>query len=109
MSGHWEKYVERGTDALRAAGFVDSDDDTVPTWPDDNPIPVWVRAEYATRALLAVVGPLIAEDTRERMVAAAARAVERKHCASPRSNHGDGRGCEDDHCPRHGRSEEVAP
>lgn len=23
-------------------------------------------------------------------------------CSSPRSNHGDGRGCDDDHCPRHG-------
>jgi hypothetical protein len=23
-------------------------------------------------------------------------------CTSPRSNHGDGRGCDDDMCPRHG-------
>lgn len=24
------------------------------------------------------------------------------HCAYPRSDHGDGRGCDDDNCPKHG-------
>lgn len=29
-----------------------------------------------------------------------------RYCSSPRSNHGDGRGCEDEACPKHGHSEE---
>lgn len=77
MSGQWEKYVEQGTDALRVAGFVDPDDDTVPTYRGNDPIPVWVPAEYATRAFLDALGPLIAEDTRVRLVAAAGRSLKR--------------------------------
>jgi hypothetical protein len=82
---NFDKYVERATDALRDSGFVDPDDDTVPTYRGNNPIPVWVPAEGAAKAVLAAVGPLIAEDTRERMVAAAARAVEREGSEDPRA------------------------
>lgn len=84
----WEKYVEPAALAMNGG-----QDHAVERWGDE------------VRTVLAVVGPLIAEDTRERIVAAAARAVERT-CTSTRTNRGDGRGCEDDHCPRHGACEE---
>lgn len=30
-------------------------------------------------------------------------------CTRPASNHGDGRGCDDDHCPRHGEPDSHYP
>lgn len=96
MSDQWEKYVEPAGDAM-----LDCDHNGIQCYSPKS-------IDETARAVLAVVGPLIAEDTRARMVSAAARAVERKRCISPRSNDGDGRGCEDDHCPRHG-GEEGSP
>jgi hypothetical protein len=67
MTGQWEKYVEPAAKAQEQfwaplRGHTDHPDEI----------------DYAlARATLAVVGPLIVEDTRVRIVAAAARAVER--------------------------------
>jgi len=71
--GPWEKYVEQAAEAMNAAGMVDEDD------------VLFVPVENAARALLAAVGPLIAEDTRERMVAAAGRALEKEASHKPGS------------------------
>lgn len=70
MNGY-EKYIEQARDAMNAAGMVDEDD------------VVFVPAEHAVRAVLAAVGSLIAEDTRERMVAAAGRALQKEASHQP--------------------------
>lgn len=71
----YEKFVERaaeaGHDAFFATERYDDQGELLPVGRQD----VW-RA--VAEAVLAVVGPLIAEDTRDRMVAAAAVAVERE-------------------------------
>lgn len=79
----FEKYVEAAAEAMWESfrpGFWPRGDGVL------EPIPAWADCAEAerescrgeVRAALAVVGPLIAEETRERMVAAAARAVERE-------------------------------
>jgi hypothetical protein len=85
MTDQWEKYVEQaaeaGWESIRPTYWVDAKDDGM-----YEAVPCWAEADEAdkesyrkiVRAELAVVGPLIAEDTRERLVAAAARAVERE-------------------------------
>lgn len=102
MSGEWEKYAAQAAQVAYESG--------APVWPWDH----LTEREQATRVqrmrvALDAVGPRIAEDTRERIVAAAARAVERRPvppaCAYPHLVHGDGRGCETDDCPRHSGSE----
>ena len=71
MSGQWEKYVDDATRAFCVErwgeGLTDQAD------PDDIEF-----YRQGVAAAVAAVGPLIAEDTRERMVAAAGRAVERE-------------------------------
>lgn len=64
MSGQWEKYVEQAVDAVAARYPIRS-------------VPRELVADDI-RVALAAVGPLIAEDTRERIVAAAGRIVERE-------------------------------
>ena len=65
-AGQWEQYVEAATDAM-----LDCDHNGIechkPMGLDDT-----------ARAVLAAVGPRIAEDTRDRLVAAAAAAVARE-------------------------------
>jgi hypothetical protein len=81
----FEKYVdhaaEAGWESIRPTYWVDAKDDgtyeAVPCWADADEADK-ESCRKVVRAELAVVGPLIAEDTRERMVAAAARAVERE-------------------------------
>jgi len=97
----WEKYVEPAARLLDPDAF-DQLDPHHAHWALES------RRQAARNRVRRVLGhaaPLIAQDTRERMVAAAARAVERA-CTSPRTNHGDGRGCEDGGCPRHGSEED---
>jgi hypothetical protein len=65
MTDQWEKYVEAAGDAM-----LDCDHNGIQCY---TPKPI----DETARAVLAAVGPLIAEDTRVRMVEAAARAVER--------------------------------
>lgn len=76
MSGQWEKYVE----PMMAAAWRERFGPNIPLSEFGPEMEECVRAEV--RAVLDVVGPLIAEDTRVRMVAAAGRAVERD--ADPR-------------------------
>jgi len=73
MNGEWEKYVEPAADAItyhpgNRTGTPDS----------RHPV-----SQILARAVLAAVGPLIAEDTRERMVAAAGRALEKDASHQP--------------------------
>lgn len=86
MSGQWEKYVEKVAAEIRENVWQ-----TRSYWVDENGCEVeqdspeavqiermtYIDPKVAARAALTVVGPLIAEDTRDRLVAAAARAVER--------------------------------
>jgi hypothetical protein len=72
MSEQWEKYVEAAADAItyhpgNRTGTPDS----------RHPV-----SQMIARSVLAVVGPMIAEDTRVRMVEAAARAVQREPLAT---------------------------
>ena len=74
MSDQWEKYVEPAAVSIDPAAFDKS-------MPNHDGMVRQFRRDRATelaQGVLAVVGPLIAEDTRERLVAAAARAVERE-------------------------------
>jgi hypothetical protein len=73
--GQWEKYVEQAARVAYESGG--------PVWSWDR-LSAGERAPRLARmrAALSAVGPSIAEDTRERMVAAAGRAVERD-CAAP--------------------------
>lgn len=74
MTDQWEKYVEAAAVSLDPAAFdktIENHDGYVREFRRD-------RATELARGVLAAVGPLIAEDTRERMVAAAGRAVERE-------------------------------
>lgn len=66
MTDQWEKYVEAAGDAM-----LDCDHNGIQCY---TPKPI----DETARAVLAAVGPLIAEDTRVRMVEAAGRAVERE-------------------------------
>lgn len=91
MSGQWEQYVPAAARAIR-----ETPRKRTIFWEDENGIPVdegdprAVNRDYLSsedydaeaRAVIAVVGPLIAEDTRERMVEAAAAVVERDGLAS---------------------------
>jgi hypothetical protein len=73
MTGQWEKYVSAGAEAVDPAAFdrtIENHDGYVRQFRRD-------KASGQARAVLAVVGPLIAEDARVRMVEAAGRAVER--------------------------------
>lgn len=68
MTGQWEKYVQAAADEItyhpgNRTGTPES----------RHPVSVMLA-----RAVLATVGPLIAEETRERMVAAAGAALERE-------------------------------
>lgn len=106
MSGEWEKYVPDAAASIDPAAFdrtIENHDGYVRQYRRD-------KATELARGVLVAVGPLIVEDTRVRLVAAAARAVERDQpaCAYPHLVHGDGRGCETDDCPRHSGSE-VSP
>ena len=83
----FERYVPAAAKAIRETPWK-----RTTFWEDENGIPVdegdprAVHQDYMSsedydaeaRAVLGIVGPLIAEDTRERVVAAAARAVERE-------------------------------
>jgi hypothetical protein len=62
----WEKYVEQAAETVDPAAFRS----------EARP---WRRRKVIgqMRAALAAVGPLIAEDTRDRMVTAAGKALER--------------------------------
>lgn len=83
MTGQWEQYVEQAAETMWES-FRPG------VWPRDNgvlePIPAWADCAEAerescrdeVRAALVVVGPLIAEDTRVRMVTAAAEIVKRE-------------------------------
>lgn len=73
MTGQWEKYVEQAAKAIDPPAF----DETAPNHAGHVRQFRRDRATSKARAMLAAVGPLIEQDTRERMVAAAARAVER--------------------------------
>lgn len=86
MTGQWEQYVEPAAVAmweLFRPGFWPRDDGVL------EPIPAWADCAEAerescrneVRTALAVVGPLIAEDTRVRMVEAAAEIVKREGSA----------------------------
>lgn len=77
-AGQWEPFVERAARAGHDAFFTTEQHDD-----SGNLIPVPREMVWSTvaRAVLATVGPLIAEDTRERMVAAAAAAIEREQPA----------------------------
>lgn len=80
MSGPFEKYVEPAAAAVDPDVFDEAD-------PHRGSLAYEFRREIAcnrARRTLAAVGPLIAEDARERMVAAAARAVERECAEDPR-------------------------
>jgi hypothetical protein len=72
VSGQWEQYVEQALLALWQERFGPS----IPVREFGPEMQECVRDEV--RAVLATVGPLIAEDTRVRMVEAAGRAVERE-------------------------------
>lgn len=74
MTGQWEPYVEPAAAAIDPDVFDEAD-------PHRGSLAYEFRREVAcdtARRVLAVVGPLIAEDTRERVVAAAGRAVQRE-------------------------------
>jgi hypothetical protein len=74
MTEPWEKYVEQAAVSLDPAAFdrsIENHDGYIRQFRR-------ARATELARGVLAVVGPLIVEDTRERLVAAAARAVERE-------------------------------
>lgn len=76
MSG-FEKYVGQAAEALaRSTAHVAP---TTHPW-EGMSKSAKDRNEIHAAAVLEAVGPLIAEDTRERMVAAAGRAVEREGC-----------------------------
>lgn len=75
MSG-WEKYVEQAAVSLDPAAFdrtIENHGGYIRQFRRD-------RATELARGVLAAVGPLIAEDARERMVAAAARVLKREGC-----------------------------
>lgn len=82
MTGQWEKYIgdaaRAGHDAFFATERYGDNGELAPVKRND----VW-RA--TAEAMLAAVAPLIEQDTRERLVAAAARAVEREGCEDPRA------------------------
>lgn len=87
MTGRWEQYVEQAAETMWES-FRPG------VWPRGDgvlePIPTWAECAEAerescrdeVRAALVVVGPLIAEDTRVRMVEAAAEIVKREGLAS---------------------------
>lgn len=72
MTEQWEKYVE----PTMLASWQERFGPNIPLNEFGPEMEECVRAEV--RAVLAVVGPLIAEDTRVRMVEAAGRAVDRE-------------------------------
>lgn len=86
MTGQWERYVEQAAEAMWESFRPGA-------WPRGDgalePIPAWADCAEGerescrdeVRAALAVVGPLIAEDTRVRMVEAAAEIVKREGSA----------------------------
>lgn len=88
-AGQWEKYAEQAAEPLDPAAF-DQTDPQHDHWAMD-----FRRGIAKDRALrmLATVGPLIAEDTRERMVAAAGAALERDGKQATQQP------CEDTDCP----------
>lgn len=69
MTGQWEKYVEQAADEIQGhqigSGYYSLNIGGT-------------DAREMAQAVLAVVGPLIERDTRERLVAAAARAIHRE-------------------------------
>jgi hypothetical protein len=83
VSGPFEKYVEKAAEAAWNSNLPTYWQDEAGCW---EPMPTWSQAgdtdrlptRELMRAALAAVGPLIQEDTRERMVAAAGRALERE-------------------------------
>lgn len=68
MTGQWEKYVQAAADEITYH----------PGNRTGTPESRHAVSVMLARAVLAVVGPLIAEDTRDRMVAAAKAAVGRE-------------------------------
>lgn len=80
MTGQWEQYVAAAAVPLDPDAF-DVTDPQHDHWAMD------LRREVAqerARKVLAIAGPLIAEDTRTRMVEAAGKIVEREQAASRR-------------------------
>jgi hypothetical protein len=83
VSGPWGKYVEQAAEAGWNSNLPTYWQDEAGCW---EPMPTWSQAGDADRlptrelmrAALAAVGPLIQEDARERMVAAAGAALERE-------------------------------
>lgn len=67
-AGQWEQYVEPAADAINEFCYPLRDEGSVA---DDGD-------KAIARAMLAAVGPRIAEDTRTRLVTAAGAAVERE-------------------------------
>lgn len=95
MSNQWERYVEPAAEAMWESfrpGFWPRGDGVL------EPIPAWAdcaeeereSCRGEVRAALAVVGPMIVEDARCRMVEAAARAVEREAAESGVIGYGNG-------------------
>jgi len=81
VTGQWEHLVAQAAEAIKTTpwkrtDFVDEDGNHDYMASEDY--------EAEARAVLATVGPLIAEDTRERMVAAAGAALERIDRGEPR-------------------------
>lgn len=74
MTGQWEKYVQAAADEITYH----------PGNRTGTPQSRHAVSVMLARAVLAVVGPLIAEDTRDRMVAAAGAALEREVCTGER-------------------------
>lgn len=75
MSGPWDKYVEPAAEALgKATAWIAP---TTHPW-EGMSEQAKDRNRMHVEAVLDVIGPLIAEDTRDRMVAAAAAALERE-------------------------------
>lgn len=47
-----DKAVAALVEALRERGFVDPDDDTVPTWPDERDVALWTTPDVLARFVL---------------------------------------------------------
>lgn len=85
MSGDWEKYVEEPARLLDPGAF-DEHDPHHPHWAMEQRRDI---ARRRARLVLEQAGPRIAEDTRERMVAAATRVLEREGACSERTKVAD--------------------